>query len=234
MVNAYADGIRPLYKEKEAELKRIENALKNVEEAENKLLTQNPETLVGDTPKEGDTKTENGITYVFRNGKWVPISNDPPKKYLGDLSVQADSKLLKNQREHNKKQQELQDEAFALQEESLEKQLSQMEVNYNRKKQALQFQNQDIEIEVRKIQETIGKLREKIASSETSEAEKADAQRAIAIYQKSIAENQKIIQVNNQTQIALENTKQHQLNLIREKWEIKRYEQEAKDFDKKI
>lgn len=164
----------------------------------------------------------------------TPNNNSDKKKYHPHLAQQASAELLKNQREHNKKQQELQDEAFALQEESLDKQLSQMEVNYNRKKQALQFQNQDIEIEIRKIQETIGKLREKIASSETSEAEKADAQRAIAIYQKSIAEKQKIIQVNNQTETALENTKQHQLNLIREKWEIKRYEQEAKDFDKKI
>ncbi|MDT9499118.1 phage tail tape measure protein [Capnocytophaga canimorsus] len=228
------ETIGTFYADKNEEMRKLKNDYLQDKEELQRLLEENPETLVGDTPKEGDTKTENGITYVFRNGKWVPISNDSPKKYLGDLSGQADSELLKNQREHNKKQQELQDEAFALQEESLDKQLSQMEVNYNRKKQALQFQNQDIEIEIRKIQETIGKLREKIASSETSEAEKADAQRAIAIYQKSIAEKQKIIQVNNQTEIALENTKQHQLNLIREKWEIKRYEQEAKDFDKKI
>ena len=29
---------------------------------------------VNNGPKEGDTKTEGGVTYIFKNGKWVPIA----------------------------------------------------------------------------------------------------------------------------------------------------------------
>ena len=40
-------------------------------------------------PKEGDTKVENGITYIFQNGEWVvyetPVSDEGPKE--GDTKV---------------------------------------------------------------------------------------------------------------------------------------------------
>lgn len=213
MVNAYANGIRPLYEEKEAELKRIENALKNVEEAENKLLTQNPETLVGDTPKEGDTKTENGITYVFKNGKWVPVKNEKTKSTTPKKDYTSDFRNA--QKARMQVEQELQKEITQSLEESLDKQLAITEQKYNDKKFKLQQENIDLELENKNLQK----------EAKTNKDPHID---------KIIDEKRKIIELNKQIEIEIEKQKQTELAQVQDKWLISQFEKKAQAQQKEI
>lgn len=70
-------------------------------------------------PKDGDEKTENGVKYVFRGGKWVPVSETPAQRKArlaqeARDKKDADNKLLAWQKEVNENNEKLQNEELAL------------------------------------------------------------------------------------------------------------------------
>ncbi|GIZ15314.1 phage tail tape measure protein [Capnocytophaga catalasegens] len=98
-----------LYAEKNAEMRKLKKSITEDEDEYKKLVEENPNLVLGDTPiddspKEGDTKTENGKTYVFKNGKWVLLSDGKKSsKYTDNVSKKAQDELLKAEREFTKK-----------------------------------------------------------------------------------------------------------------------------------
>ncbi|SFU49250.1 phage tail tape measure protein, TP901 family, core region [Pustulibacterium marinum] len=76
--------------EKEKQLRDIDAQMKALE-----ADIKTGSNVSSDGPKEGETQVIDGVTYVYRNGKWVPIvvtSPDAPKdnRYLKGLQKQLD------------------------------------------------------------------------------------------------------------------------------------------------
>ena len=95
--------------------------------------TENP-TSQG--PTEGDTQVIDGVTFVFKNGKWEPLVTfkpkadpDAAKKRKDQLKAEADE-LLKLQRE-------TEDQRLALIKDSFDKEMAQNDVNHLRKMEDL-------------------------------------------------------------------------------------------------
>ena len=207
------------YKAKSEQEQKLIEEQKNIQQRQRELLNEDPSLL--DTPLNLDDNTN-------------LVGTEKIKKYTGNVSKQAQDELLKTEREIAKKQQELQDERTALLEESLDKQLSVIEVKYNRKKLALQQENEDIQHSIEDLQQKIKENEQKLKDSSVSVAEKNDIQGAIEIYRKIIEQKQSLIEQNHQREITIEEIKQRELNLVREKYSIQQLDKQIKDSEKRI
>ena len=146
------------YKERQDAIKGLDEqieALTNRPELKNSVIT--PEENSG--PKEGDTKIENGITYIFQNGKWIAqktlgsndVINNKIKEYdrLAAIRRIAAMQTYKDQ-------------------ETFETELLRIEEETIKKKQALYKQDS---VEYIKYQEELEKIGLKTAQNKEKQAE---------------------------------------------------------------
>lgn len=73
-------ALSEIKKAAKADIEEIKNAFAGNNKLERKTLgsfkTTDDEPPKPDGPKEGDTKFEGGIKYIFKGGKWVPVDNN--------------------------------------------------------------------------------------------------------------------------------------------------------------
>lgn len=220
------DRLGSIYENKNQEMRELKNSIEIMEEERRKILesdvsliTQPDEPI---KPTDGDGGDDDGK------------KTSKKQKYRAGAEEQAQSELLKVQRDNLKKQQEFYDENQSLIEESLDKQISAIEVSIARKKIALAQENEDIALEIKKIEKQIAEFQEKIKDPETSQAEKSDLKNAIVLHEKVIEEKRLLSEKNTQMEVALENTQQQKINEVRQKWELSQIDKQQKDFEKKI
>lgn len=221
----HQDMLGSIYENKNKEMRELKNNIETMEEERRKILESDVSLI---------TQPDKPIKPITSGGD--DDDKKPPKKqkYRAGAEEQAQSELLKVQRDNLKKQQEFYDENQSLIEESLDKQISAIEVSIARKKIALAQENEDIALEIKKIEKQIAEFQEKIKDPETSQAEKSDLKNAIASYEKVIEEKRLLAEKNTQMVVTLESTQQQKINEVRQKWELAQIDKQQKAFEKKI
>lgn len=173
------DRLGSIYENKNKEMRELKNNIEIMEEERRKILESDVSLI---------TQPDEPIKPITSGGDDDDKKTPKKQKYRAGVEEQAQSELLKVQRDNLKKQQELYDENQKLIEESLDKQISAIEVSIARKKLALQQENEDISLEIKKIEEKIKEFQEKIKDPETSQEEKSDLKNAIVLHEKVIEE----------------------------------------------
>ncbi|MBL87231.1 MAG: phage tail tape measure protein [Winogradskyella sp.] len=144
MHGAVGDVNKQATKNKYESIEATKEEIKVLEELYKTQLKNNPDqSSSGESgPKEGDTKTIGGKTFIYKNGKWTvqgggyvpPKGNDTSKV---DQAKKEAELLLKLQRE-------TEDKRIALIEDAFVREMTQSQVNQKRKLQDLGAQSDEI------------------------------------------------------------------------------------------